>query len=47
MQRRALFLIPATIIACGISNLAAQTPTFRTGIDLATFGVTVVDRKGE
>ena len=47
MQRRALFLIPATIIACGISNLAAQTPTFRAGIDLATFGVTVVDRKGE
>jgi Ca-activated chloride channel family protein len=47
MQRRALLLIPATIIACGISNLAAQTPTFRTGVDLATFGVTVVDRKGE
>jgi Ca-activated chloride channel family protein len=47
MQGRALLLIPATIIACGISNLAAQTPTFRTGIDLATFGVTVVDRKGE
>jgi Ca-activated chloride channel family protein len=47
MHRRALLLIPATIIACGISNLAAQTPTFRTGVDLATFGVTVVDRKGE
>jgi Ca-activated chloride channel family protein len=47
MQRRTLFLIAATIIACGISNLGAQTPTFRTGIDLATFGVTVVDRKGE
>jgi len=28
-------------------TLGAQTPTFRTGIDLATFGVTVVDRKGE
>jgi Ca-activated chloride channel family protein len=47
MQRRTLFLIAATIIACGVSNLGAQTPTFRTGIDLATFGVTVVDRKGE
>ena len=47
MQRRALLLIAATIIACGISKLGAQTPTFRTGIDLATFGVTVVDRKGE
>ncbi|HEU5254539.1 MAG TPA: VWA domain-containing protein [Vicinamibacterales bacterium] len=47
MQRRALFLTAATIIACGISNLGAQTPTFRTGIDLATFGVTVVDRKGD
>ena len=47
MPKRALFLTAATIIACGISNLAAQTPTFRTGIDLATFGVTVVDRKGE
>ena len=47
MQKRALFLTAATIIAFGISNLGAQTPTFRTGIDLATFGVTVVDRKGE
>jgi len=47
MQRRALLLTAATIIACGISNLGAQTPTFRTGIDLATFGVTVVDRKGD
>jgi len=47
MQRRLLFVIAATISACGMSNLGAQTPTFRTGIDLATFGVTVVDRKGE
>jgi Ca-activated chloride channel homolog len=47
MQRRALLLTAATIIACGISNLGAQTPTFRTGIDLASFGVTVVDRKGD
>jgi Ca-activated chloride channel family protein len=47
IQKRALFLTATTIIAFGISNLGAQTPTFRTGIDLATFGVTVVDRKGE
>jgi Ca-activated chloride channel homolog len=47
MQKRALFLVVAAAIALGIARLVAQTPTFRTGIDLATFGVTVVDRKGE
>jgi len=47
MRKRALFLIAAVIIALGVTRLGAQTPTFRTGIDLATFGVTVVDRKGE
>src|SRR4029453_17074298 len=47
MQKRALFLIAAAITALGLTSLGAQTPTFRTGIDLATFGVTVVDRKGE
>jgi Ca-activated chloride channel family protein len=47
MQKRALLLIVAATIACGMTGLVAQTPTFRTGIDLATFGVTVVDRKGE
>jgi Ca-activated chloride channel homolog len=47
MQKRALFLTVAATIALGITSLGAQTPTFRTGIDLATFGVTVVDRKGE
>jgi len=46
MRKRALFLIAAAI-AFGLTRLGAQTPTFRTGIDLATFGVTVVDRKGE
>ena len=35
------------IVAMAMTTLAAQTPTFRTGIDLATFGVTVVDKKGE
>ena len=47
MQKRAVFLVVAAAIAVGITSLGAQTPTFRTGIDLATFGVTVVDRKGE
>src|SRR6476620_5563640 len=47
MQKRALVLIAAAITAFGITSLGAQTPTFRTGIDLASFGVTVVDRKGE
>ena len=47
MQKRALLLIVSATITCGITSLVAQTPTFRTGIDLATFGVTVVDRKGE
>jgi Ca-activated chloride channel family protein len=47
MQKRVLFLTVAATIACGITSPGAQTPTFRTGIDLATFGVTVVDRKGE
>ena len=47
MQKRALLLIVAATITCGVTSLGGQTPTFRTGIDLATFGVTVVDRKGE
>jgi Ca-activated chloride channel family protein len=37
----------AAIVAVAMTSLAAQTPTFRTGIDLATFGVTVLDKKGE
>ena len=36
-----------TIVAMTMTTGAAQTPTFHTGIDLATFGVTVVDKKGE
>src|SRR5712691_7347196 len=40
-------LVVTTIVAVGVTSLTAQTPAFRTGIDLATFGVTVVDRKGE
>ncbi len=34
------------IAAAGAGGLLAQQPTFRTGIDLVTFGVTVVDRRG-
>jgi Ca-activated chloride channel homolog len=37
----------AAIVTIAMTTIAAQTPTFRTGIDLATFGVTVMDRKGE
>ena len=47
MQKRVLVAVLTAIVAVTFSSLGAQTPTFRTGIDLATFGVTVVDRKGE
>ncbi|HEY3092992.1 MAG TPA: VWA domain-containing protein [Vicinamibacterales bacterium] len=47
MQKRVLVAVLTAIVAVAFSSLGAQTPTFRTGIDLATFGVTVVDRKGE
>jgi Ca-activated chloride channel homolog len=47
MQKRVLAAVLTAIVAVAFSSLGAQTPTFRTGIDLATFGVTVVDRKGE
>jgi len=36
-----------TIVAATAATTAGQTPTFRTGIDLATFGITVVDKKGD
>ena len=47
MQNRAVVVILTALVAAGAARIAAQTPTFRTGIDLATFGVTVVDKKGE
>jgi len=47
MRTRALVLLLTAITAAGVASPAAQTPTFRAGIDLATFGVTAVDRKGE
>ncbi|MDO8679492.1 MAG: VWA domain-containing protein [Acidobacteriota bacterium] len=40
-----VFLLSAAIVV-GVSALDAQ-PTFRGGVDLATFGVTVLDRKNE
>jgi Ca-activated chloride channel family protein len=41
--------VPAIIalIVAGVSALAAQQTTFRGGVDLTTFGVTVLDRKGQ
>jgi Ca-activated chloride channel family protein len=47
MQKRAFLVILAALFALGVTAITAQTPTFRTAIDLATFGVTVVDKKGE
>ena len=47
MRTRTAVVLLTAIIVAGIASLSAQTPTFRTGIDLATFGVTVVDKKGE
>ncbi len=36
----------AAIVAIGVALLAAQQPTFRGGIDLVNFGVTVSDKRG-
>jgi Ca-activated chloride channel family protein len=47
MQTRTFVFVVAAATAMWLATLGAQTPTFRTGIDLATFGVTVVDKKGE
>jgi Ca-activated chloride channel family protein len=47
MRKRLLLFLLTVSVSIGVTRIAAQTPTFRTGIDLATFGVTVVDRKGE
>jgi Ca-activated chloride channel family protein len=47
MRKRLLLFLLMVSVSIGVTRIAAQTPTFRTGIDLATFGVTVVDRKGE
>jgi Ca-activated chloride channel family protein len=47
MQQRTIVHVVTTAVALAVTTLVAQTPTFRTGIDLASFGVTVVDKKGE
>ena len=47
MRKRLLLFLLTASVSIGVIRIAAQTPTFRTGIDLATFGVTIVDRKGE
>jgi Ca-activated chloride channel family protein len=47
MRKRLLLVLLTASVSIGVTRIAAQTPTFRTGIDLATFGVTIVDRKGE
>lgn len=47
MLKRSHLVLFTAVVAAGVGSLGAQTPTFRVGIDLATFGVTVVDRKGE
>jgi Ca-activated chloride channel family protein len=47
MRKRVLLFLLTASVSIGVIRIAAQTPTFRTGIDLATFGVTIVDRKGE
>jgi Ca-activated chloride channel family protein len=39
------FVLLATLVSTAVVT-AGQTPTFRTGVDLVTFGVTVVDKKG-
>jgi Ca-activated chloride channel homolog len=42
-------LRPSVLLACVLAATAAtaeQLPTFRAGVDLVTFGVTVVDKKG-
>src|SRR5262245_37263622 len=47
MRKRPQIFLLTVIAAWAVATPGAQTPTFRTGIDIATFGVTVVDRKGE
>jgi Ca-activated chloride channel homolog len=47
MRKRLLLFLLTASVSFGVTRIAAQTPTFRTGIDLATFGVTIVDKKGE
>ncbi len=43
-MRRATLLPACLLTAMAVTN--GQQPTFRTGVDLVTFGVTVLDKKG-
>lgn len=45
MSHHAVLAALAGVVAVG--SLHAQHPTFRAGVDLVTFGVTVVDRRGQ
>lgn len=47
MRKQAVIFILTAAIAMAVAGVRAQTPTFRTAIDLASFGVTVVDKRGE
>ena len=47
MQKHAFVMFVTALLALGVTAITAQTPTLRTAIALATFGVTVVDKKGE
>src|SRR4051794_18181410 len=40
-------LATALLVTVAVAWVSAQQATFRAGIDLATFGVTVSDKKGE
>jgi VWFA-related protein len=42
----ALTIVGGWIATAGLAAPRGQQPTFRSGIDMVTFGVTVVDRKG-
>jgi Ca-activated chloride channel family protein len=41
-----VFLLLTSLVAASVAA-SGQAPTFRAGVDLVTFGVTVVDRKGQ
>jgi Ca-activated chloride channel homolog len=45
LSQRAVLTAFVAVLAVG--SLQAQRPTFRAGVDLVTFGVTVVDRQGQ
>ena len=46
-RRTAQFSLVLVCVAALAARVGAQTPLFRSGVDLATFGVTVMDKKGQ